>query len=141
MAAQQLSEAQAQQYSPLTLAFLGDSVYEIRVRMALVSTANMPVRRLHSEKIRYVCAAFQARAAEFLQDAFTESELAVYRRGKNAGGTPSKNADPADYRRATGLEAVFGYLYLTGDAERIETLFRMIWEDRERLLSLQNNKE
>jgi ribonuclease-3 family protein len=126
-----LSEDMAKQYSPLTLAFLGDSVYEIQVRCALTAEANRPVGSLHSEKIRYVCAAFQARAADFLQDAMNDAELAVYRRGRNAGGTPSKNADPADYRKATGFEAVFGYLYLTGNTERIEMLFGTVWENKE----------
>lgn len=129
-----LSEPEARQYSPLTLAFLGDSVYEIEVRGALTAQANCPVKRLHSEKIRYVCAAFQARAAVYLQEQFTEAESAVYHRGRNAGGTPSKNADPADYRKATGFEAVFGYLYLIGDQQRIETLFQSVWENREALL-------
>lgn len=132
---EKLTIFEARQYSPLTLAFLGDSVYEIEVRMALVSAANSPVRKLHSEKIRYVCAAFQAKAAELLQEIFTEEELVVYHRGRNAGGTPSKNADPADYRRATGLEAVFGFLYLTGDTERLHAVFQMIWENREALLN------
>lgn len=129
------SEAEARQYSPLTLAFLGDSVYEIEVRCALTAEANRPVGILHAEKIRYVCAAFQAKAAGFLQAEFTEAELAVYHRGRNAGGTPSKNADPADYRKATGLEAVFGYLYLMGEQDRITSLFRRIWENREAFLS------
>lgn len=132
---QKLSEPEARQYSPLTLAFLGDSVYEIKVRFALTASANSPVGVLHTEKIRYVCAAFQARAAALLQEEFTEAELAVYRRGRNAGGTPSKNADPADYRKATGFEAVFGYLYLMGDTERISALFQKVWEQREALLS------
>ena len=131
---QRLSEPEARQYSPLTLAFLGDSVYEIEVRFALTAAANCPVRALHTEKIRYVCAAFQAKAADALQTEFTEAELAVYHRGRNAGGTPSKNADPADYRKATGFEAVFGYLYLMGDTERISHLFQYIWENREALL-------
>ena len=129
-----LSEPEARQYSPLTLAFLGDSVYEIEVRYALTAQANCPVKQLHTEKIRYVCAAFQARAAEYLQSVYTEDELAVYRRGKNAGGTPSKNADPADYRKATGFEAVFGYLQLIGDQARIDKLFQTVWEKRELLL-------
>ena len=132
---QRLSEPEARQYSPLTLAFLGDSVYEIEVRFALTASANSPVSALHTEKIRYVCAAFQARAAALLQAEFTEAELAVYRRGRNAGGTPSKNADPADYRKATGFEAVFGYLYLMGDTERINALFQKVWEQKEALLS------
>ena len=131
---QRMTEPEARQYSPLTLAFLGDSVYEIEVRFALTAAANSPVRSLHTEKIRYVCAAFQARAAAFLMEHFTEAEAAVYRRGRNAGGTPSKNADPADYRKATGLEAVFGYLYLIGDTQRISELFLMVWENREALL-------
>ena len=129
-----LSEPEARQYSPLTLAFLGDSVYEIEVRYALTAQANRPVKQLQTDKIRYVCAAFQARAAEYLQSKYTEEELAVYRRGKNAGGTPSKNADPADYRMATGFEAVFGYLQLIGDQERIDRLFQTVWEKRELLL-------
>ena len=132
---QRLSEPEARQYSPLTLAFLGDSVYEIEVRFALTSTANCPVRTLHTEKIRYVCAGFQARAAALLQEVFTEAEQAVYHRGRNAGGTPSKNADPADYRKATGFEAVFGYLYLMGDTERIHALFQIVWENRTLLLN------
>ena len=132
---QHLTESEARQYSPLTLAFLGDSVYEIHVRYALTAAANCPVRKLHSEKIRYVCAAFQAKAADLLQDKLTEAESAVYHRGRNADGKPSKNADPADYRKATGFEAVFGYLYLMGDTARIRTLFQIIWENREALLA------
>ncbi len=130
-----LTEAEARQYSPLTLAFLGDSVYEILVREAIVREANTPVRKLHSAKIKLVCAGFQARAAVLLADHLTEEESAVYRRGRNAGGTPSKNADPADYRMATGFEAVFGYLQLMGQTERIHALFRIVWDQRESLLT------
>lgn len=130
-----LNELEARQYSPLTLAFLGDSVYEILVREAIVREANTPVRKLHSAKIRLVCAAFQAKAAERLMVSFTEEELAVYHRGRNAGGSPSKNADPADYRRATGLEAVFGYLQLMGQNNRIDELFQLVWDMREELLN------
>ena len=101
---------------------------------AIVREANTPVQKLHSAKIRLVCAGFQAAAAKLLAEHLTEEESAVYRRGRNAGGTPSKNADPAEYRQATGLEAVFGYLQLMGQTERIETLFRIIWENRESLL-------
>lgn len=130
-----LTEAEAKQYSPLTLAFLGDSVYEILVREAIVREGNTPVRKLHAAKIRLVCAAFQARAAVLLADHLTEEESAVYRRGRNAGGTPSKNADPADYRQATGFEAVFGYLQLIGETQRIHALFRIVWEHRDALLT------
>lgn len=130
-----LTEPEARQYSPLTLAFLGDSVYEILVRGAIVREANTPVRKLHSAKIRLVCAAFQAQAADLLETAMTEAELTVYRRGRNAGGTPSKNADPYDYRKATGFEAVFGYLELMGQKERIDELFELVWNHRDTLLT------
>ena len=130
-----LTEAEAKQYSPLTLAFLGDSVYEVLVREAMLREANTPVRKLHSAKIRLVCAGFQAKAADLLDSVLTENELAVYHRGRNAGGTPSKNADPYDYRKATGFEAVFGYLQLMEQTERIQMLFGIVWEHRESLLN------
>lgn len=128
-----LSEAEARQYSPLALAFLGDSVYELLVRSAIVREANTSAQKLHNAKIRFVCAAFQARASERLADTFTENELAVWHRGRNAGAHPPKNADPADYRKATGFEAVFGYLHLMGDTERIQELFNFVWSMREEL--------
>ena len=128
-----MTEAEAQQYSPLTLAFLGDSVYEALVRSALTEQANMPVQKLHSEKIQFVCAGFQARAAERLE--LTEAEQAIYRRGRNASVHPPKSADPADYRKATGLEAVFGYLHLTGNTQRMEELFAAVWGMRNELIS------
>ena len=127
------TEAEARQYSPLTLAFLGDSVYEIMVRQAVTERANAPVRALHQEKIRYVCAAFQAGAADRLLPSLTEAEAAIFRRARNASLSPPKNADPADYRRATGLEAVFGYLQLTAQFSRISELFDSIWEMRDEI--------
>lgn len=129
-----LTEAQARQYSPLALAFLGDGVYELMVRSAIVREANTSVQKLHSAKIKLVCAGFQARAIERLMDSLTEAELAVYHRGRNAGGNPSKNADPADYRKATGFEAVFGYLHLMGNEERIQELFDAVWQIKEGIL-------
>ncbi len=130
-----LSEKEARQYSPLTMAFLGDCVYELMVRSAIVEGGSTPVGNLHSTKIKMVCAGFQARAAEHLQELFTEEEQSVFRRGKNAtGNTVPHNASPADYRKATGLEAVFGYLQLSGNTDRLETLFSAIWDIREELL-------
>lgn len=129
-----MGEAEARQYSPLALAFLGDSVYEVMVRSALVREANTSAQKLHNRKIRFVCAAFQARASERLMDTFTEQELAVWHRGRNVGGNPPKNADPADYRKATGFEAVFGYLHLMEDTKRIQELFNFVWSMREELL-------
>ena len=126
------TERDANQYSPLTLAFLGDSVYELLVRQRIVSMANLPAAKLHSLKIKRVCAAFQSRALDMIKDELSEKEAAVVRRGRNAtGNTVPKNSTTADYRRATALEALFGYLKLIGDDERIEKLFDMIWDMEE----------
>ncbi len=136
----QLSEKEARQFSPLTMAFLGDCVYELMVRSAIVEAGSTPVGNLHSAKIRLVCAGFQANAADFLLEYFTEEERAVYQRGRNAtGNTVPRNASPSDYRKATGLEAVFGYLQLSGNTQRLEALFAAIWDKREELL-LQTKK-
>lgn len=113
-------ELQANQYSPLTLAYLGDNVYELFVRSYLVSQGNYPVHQLHMMARDYVSAAAQSKALEWIEADFTEEELAVYKRGRNAkSATVPKNAKLIDYKRATGLEALMGYLYLTGQSERI----------------------
>ena len=130
-----LTEAKARQYSPLTLAFLGDSVYETMIRETMLQAGNLPVRNLHERKIRLVCAEFQARAFEQLIPLLSEQELSIAKRGRNAQSIPPKHADPADYRKATGLEALFGYLYLIGNMERLENLFQMIWNGQEEFLS------
>ncbi|MEE5991981.1 MAG: ribonuclease III domain-containing protein [Oscillospiraceae bacterium] len=134
-----LSEQKARQYSPLTLAFLGDSVYETMVRETMLMSGNVPVRKLHEQKIRLVCAGFQARAFEMLLPLLSEEELSIAKRGRNAESIPPKHADPFDYRKATGLEALFGYLYLIGNEKRLEDLFQMIWSRQNEFLS--NEKE
>ncbi len=137
-----LTEKEANLYSPLTLAFLGDSVYELMVRSAIVQRGNTQVKQLHSSKIELVCAFFQARAAERLMDSFTEMEHRIFLRGRNAtGNTVPHSASPADYRKATGLESVFGYLHLTGNTERIEALFSAIWNMQDEILQLKSSKE
>ncbi len=114
-------------YSAPTLAFLGDAVYEQLVREALVKRANMPANRLHTEAVKLVCCEYQSAAAERIFDRLTPEEQAVYKRGRNHGGiTPPKHSTTADYRRATGLECVFGYLKLLGDIRRIEEIFELI---------------
>ena len=116
------------QYSPLTLAFLGDAVYEQLVRERLVLTANMPVKKLHSAAVEKVRASFQSKAAEEILPLLDEDELAIFKRGRNAtGNTVPKSSDPVQYRRATGLETLFGYLHLLGNYERIVELFDKIW--------------
>ncbi len=117
------------QYSPLTLAFLGDSVFELLVREALVKEANRPGSELHKEKLDFVSATAQADAFRIIEADLTEQELDIFKRGRNAhtNHTP-KNMSTADYHAATGLEALFGYLHLEGDTRRINELFQKIWE-------------
>lgn len=117
-------------YSPLVLAYMGDVVLELMVRERLVKKANMPVYKLHRMTVDHVCASAQSAAVEKLMGILTEEEIMIYKRGRNANGNHvPKNADPQDYRRATGLEALFGYLYLKGEKKRIDELFSLMWQD------------
>lgn len=122
-----MTEAEARQLAPLTLAFYGDCVYERFVRRELVLTADLSVHNLHDKAVKLVCATFQARAARFLKPILTENELYYFNRGRNSSniGTP-KNSKTADYRAATGLETLFGYLELTGKYDRARELYREI---------------
>ena len=127
-----LTPAQARQYSPLGLAFFGDSVYELLVREKLILSANMQAAKLHRASVRLVCASFQAEAAMRLESALSEEESDILRRGRNCtGNNVPKSSSPAQYHLATGLEALFGYLYLIGDSERIYELFEMIMEGKD----------
>lgn len=122
-----LSVREANSYSPLSLAFLGDSVYDTLVREYLLRKANMPVAKLHSAKIKLVCAEFQSAAYDLVADMLNEHELAVLKRGRNAtGNTVPKHAEAVQYRRATAIESLFGYLFLTGKNERITQIFDVI---------------
>lgn len=125
-----LTEREANTYSPLSLAFLGDSVYDTLVREYLLRMANMPVAKLHSAKVKLVCAEFQSEAYGRLEEILSEKELSVLKRGRNAtGNTVPKHADAAEYRRATAVESLFGYLFLIGSTERIYELFDRIIAD------------
>lgn len=107
-------------YSPLTLAFMGDCVFEIVIRSIVVERGNRQAGSLHKAKTAVVNAKVQARMIEALMEELTEEERAVYKRGRNAKPhTVAKNASVNDYRKATGLEALFGYLYLNGQEDRI----------------------
>lgn len=112
-------------YSPLTLAYIGDAVYEIVVRTVLVEKGNAQVNKLHQRASKLVKASAQSEIIEKLKEDLTEEELAVYKRGRNAKSyTMAKNATMSDYRRATGFEALMGYLYLKEDFCRIVELVR-----------------
>ncbi len=120
-----LEEKDLRTYSPLTLAYIGDGVYELVIRTVLVKKGNCPVNQLHRKASSLVKAASQSAMMEFIEPMLTEEEHSVYRRGRNAHSpTMAKHATMADYRRATGFEALMGYLYLKEDFCRIVELVR-----------------
>lgn len=117
-------------YSPLTLAFLGDSVFDLLVREMLVKCANMPVSKLNEIKVKIVNAKSQSDAVKRISDKLTEEELSVYKRGRNAKvNSVPKHSKVSDYHNATGLESLFGYLYLQKKSDRINEIFSMIISD------------
>lgn len=111
--------------SPLTLAFVGDGVFDLFIREEIVCSANRPVGELNKLKVERVRCEAQARLFEAIKQELTEEETDIFRRGRNAhtSHTP-KNASPSDYHTATGLEALFGYLYLSDRADRIRELLK-----------------
>ena len=122
-------EIHPKQLSPLNLAFVGDCVYEMLVCETLVCDANRPVNDLHRESVKFVSAKAQTEAFNKIKDCLTEDEMAQFKRGRNAKvGHSPKSATDAEYHTATGVEALFGYLYLSDNLERIQELFRMINE-------------
>ncbi len=116
------------EFSPLTLAFVGDGVYELLVREHLAAQGNCPVKKLHGRAVEWVRCEAQAKAlSQILWPLLTEEEQAVALRGRNAHvGHVPKNAQVGDYHGATALEALFGYLYLKGDVQRVRELFAVI---------------
>ena len=126
-----LEDQDLRSYSPLTLAYIGDGVYELVIRTILVKKGNCPVNRLHKKASSLVKAGAQSAIMEVIEEKLTPEELSVYRRGRNAHSpTMAKHATMADYRRATGFEALMGYVYLKEDYTRMLTLIRMgIGED------------
>ena len=114
------------QLSPLTLAFVGDGVFDLMVRERIVCSANAPVRSLNSKKVEVVCCKSQSEIMDRLTPLLTDEELSVFKRGRNAktAHTP-KNASNSQYHSATGFEALWGYLYLKGEIERLNELFEI----------------
>lgn len=109
--------------SPLVLAYIGDTVYDLFVRTRAIEQSELGVRGLHGLSSSQVCAQAQAEAYRRIEELLTPKERDIYRRGRNAHlGTVPKHAAIADYRAATGLEALLGYLYLGGEDERLKAL-------------------
>ncbi len=112
-------------YSPLTLAFIGDCVFDLVIRTVVVERGNRAANGLHKTKSAIVKAQTQAQMIEALLPELTSEEESVYRRGRNAKSyTSAKNASIGDYRKATGLEALIGYLYLMDRTERVLELIK-----------------
>ena len=126
-----LEQQDIKTYSPLTLAYLGDAVYDVIIRTMLVEKANMQVNKLHQKASSYVKAEAQKEMFFAIEKELTEEELGIYKRGRNAKSfTSAKNASIGDYRIATGFEALIGYLYLLGKMERILELVKIGIESR-----------
>lgn len=118
-------EVDIRTYSPLTLAYIGDAIYDLVIRTIVVERGNMSANNLHKKTVAYVNARVQAKMIDALESELTEEEAAVYHRGRNAKSyTAAKNASVIEYRKATGLEALCGYLYLQGQQERMLILIR-----------------
>ena len=116
----------AKQYSPLTLAYIGDAIYEVIVRTVLVEKGNAPVNTLHKRASKLVKAEAQKDAFFRIKELLSEEEMAVFKRGRNAKSyTSAKNATIGDYRIATGYEALFGYWYLSGQTDRMLEVARV----------------
>lgn len=120
-------KCEVSQLSPLTLAFMGDTVYDMFVREMLVTQANRPVKKLHETAVQSVRASAQAKAYEIILPLLTEQEEAILKRGRNAHVNHiPKNGNPADYHHATAVETLFGWLYLSGETQRLRELFSAI---------------
>ena len=117
-------------YNPLVLAYLGDTLYDIYVRTRLIQeNENLLAHKLHVEAIRFVKAHGQSEAMNYIEDKLTEAELAAYKRGRNTKSfTVPKNADVGEYRRATGFEALLGWLYVGGNNERLHEIMTMAYD-------------
>ena len=122
----EMKEVNIDSYSPLTLAYIGDSVYDLIIKSLVINEGNKQVKKLHQETSRMVQASAQSEMMRVIQGVLTEEEHAVYRRGRNAKSvSPARNQSLTDYRRATGFEALIGWLYLKSDWKRIIDLVKI----------------
>ena len=125
------TERQANAVGPLSLALLGDAVYELLVRTNLIAKGPALVDSLHQKTVSYVNAEAQAKAADRIQPILSEDETAAFIRGRNCHSHAAPHhTTEAVYHKATGLECLFGWLYLCGRTERIKELFEIIWEEK-----------
>lgn len=133
----QIKEVDIALYSPLTLAYIGDCVYDLIIKNIVIGGVNRPVQQLHKETSKLVQASAQSAMMRHLQEVLSPQELAVYKRGRNTKSvTPAKNQSITDYRRATGFEALIGYLYLDKQHQRILELVKIGLE----AMKSENNK-
>ena len=127
-----IKDVDANMYSPLVLAYIGDCVYELVIRTFLVSKANTQVNKLHKAASDMVKAHAQSDIAGVIGEILSEEEMSIYKRGRNAKSyTSAKNATIGDYRRATGFEALVGYLYLEGKYDRLMEIIEFGLKKRE----------
>lgn len=132
----QMQEVEAETYSPLALAYIGDCIFDLVIKNLVLNRGNKQVKKLHKETSQIVQASSQSKMMRVLQDELTEEERQIYKRGRNSKTiSPAKNQSVTDYRRATGFEALMGYLYLQRRYERMLELIKM------GLDSLDNNEE
>ncbi len=127
IAKEYLSEKEILGLNPLVLAFVGDSVQQLMVRTKLASTSTAKAGELHKLQSEQIKASAQAKYMDEIMSILTEDEIAIFKRARNTHmNTMAKNASVADYKKASGFEAVIGYLYLLGKNERLEELFEFI---------------
>jgi len=125
-----IQDTDIKSYSGLALAYIGDAIYDLVIRTFIVEQGNAPVNKLHKKVIGLVQAAAQAKHYYMIEGMLTEEEKNVFKRGRNAKSIhTAKNADITDYRTATGLEALMGWLYLTGQTARMMELMRPVFSD------------
>ena len=126
-----LTTKKPSQFSPLALAYIGDGVYELFVRTRIIEEhENLPANKLHKKTVQYVKAHAQSNSIDAMLEHMTDDETAVYKRGRNAkSNTVPKNANMTEYRRETGFEALIGFLYLSGETERLDTLMNIAYEN------------
>lgn len=122
----QMQEVDIREYSPLALAYIGDSIYDLVIKSLVLNEGSCQVQKLHLKTSSYVKAGTQSLIMRAIQEHLTEEEHTFYKRGRNAKSvSPAKNQSITDYRRATGFEALLGYLYLKKDWKRLLDLVKI----------------